>query len=66
MDRESQINELISISMWSIRRLHSPFNRVAMLEELLKTIDESHPYRHEINKMLQESRSEMDKKKPHN
>ena len=63
MDKESQINELISISMWSIRRLHSPFNRVAMLEELLKTIDENHPYRYEIIKMLDESKDQMSRKK---
>lgn len=62
MSPEKRTDEIISIAMWSIRRLESPFNRVTMLKQLLSKIEETHPYRHEINRMLQESQKEVDEK----
>lgn len=54
MDKDKQINELISIALWSIRRIPTKHLKHYALTELRNVIDKEHEHSDFIYKCLAE------------
>lgn len=54
MDKEKQIKELISIALWSIRRLPTNSLKHYALHDLQKVVEKDHEYREFIDECRRE------------